>query len=244
MMNSKVILKGWKLPFEDILQGLKDAFPIIIGYFSVALAFGLLVKNSDLYLKDAVLFSAVVFAGASQFMALNMIMEGSTWISIIIATFLINFRHFIMSASLSSRLSQPKRWQIPFIAFGVTDETFSVVMTRKGRLTPVYIMAVSFFSYISWGSGTITGFLLGSIIPDALGDSLGMGLYVLFMALLVPEVKKTPRIVWVALTSGILNTLLSFVPVIGSSWSLVLGVILSALFYTLFSPPSSGVKNE
>lgn len=222
----------------------KDAFPIMLGYFSVAMAFGLLVRSADLYLKDAVLFSTVVFAGASQFMVLNMLINGIPIVSIITATFLVNFRHFIMSASLSSRLIKPHKWQIPFIAFGVTDETFSVVMAREGDLAPVYVMAVSFFSYISWGSGTVAGFLLGTIIPDALGDSLGMGLYVLFMSLLVPEVKKAPKILWVALIAGVLNSVLRFIPFIGSSWSLVLGVILAALIFTFIFPQGTEVSNE
>ncbi len=229
---------------SDIIKGLKDAFPIMLGYFSVAMAFGLLVKSADLYLNDAVLFSTVVFAGASQFMALNMLINGISIVSIITATFLVNFRHFIMSASLSSRLLKPHKWQIPFIAFGVTDETFSVVMAKEGKLSPVYVMAVSFFSYISWGSGTVAGFLLGTIIPDALGDSLGMGLYVLFMSLLVPEIKKVPKILWVALTAGVLNTVLRYVPLIGSSWSLVLGVIISALLFTFLFPTESEISTE
>jgi len=158
-------------------MGLKEAFPIMLGYFSVAMAFGLLVKSADLYLKDAVLFSTVVFAGASQFMALNMLMSGISPLSIVTATFLVNFRHFVMSAALSSRLDKPRKLQIPFLAFGVSDETFSVVMARDGKLSPVYVIAVSFFSYISWGSGTISGFLPGSFIPDALGDSLGSSVY-------------------------------------------------------------------
>jgi len=233
-----------KQTISNILMGLKDAFPIMLGYFSVAMAFGLLVKSADLYLKDSVLFSTVVFAGASQFMALNMLINGISVLSIVTATFLVNFRHFIMSASLSSRLLKPRKWQIPFIAFGVTDETFSVVMAREGVLPPVYVMGVSFFSYISWGSGTAAGFLLGSLIPEALGDSLGMGLYVLFMSLLVPEIKKAPRIIWVALTAGILNTVLSYVPLIGSSWSLVFGVIISALLFTFVFPLGTEVPNE
>ena len=236
--------KSEKQTISNILMGLKDAFPIMLGYFSVAMAFGLLVKSVDLYLKDSVLFSTVVFAGASQFMALNMLINGISVLSIVTATFLVNFRHFIMSASLSSRLLKPRKWQIPFIAFGVTDETFSVVMAREGVLPPVYVMAVSFFSYISWGSGTAAGFLLGSLIPEALGDSLGMGLYVLFMSLLVPEIKKAPRIIWVALTAGILNTVLSYVPLIGSSWSLVFGVIISALLFTFVFPLGTEVPNE
>ncbi len=244
MIESKELKESDKHLIDHILMGLRDAFPIMLGYFSVAMAFGLLVKSADLYLKDAVLFSTVVFAGASQFMVLNMLINGISIVSIVTATFLVNFRHFIMSASLSSRLIKPHKWQIPFIAFGVTDETFSVVMARDGDLAPVYVMAVSFFSYISWGSGTVAGFLLGTIIPDALGDSLGMGLYVLFMSLLVPEIKKAPKILWVALSAGVLNSVLRFIPFIGSSWSLVLGVILSALIFSFILPQGTEVSNE
>ncbi len=136
---------------QNVMMGLKDAFPIMISYFSIAMAFGLMIKNADLLLSDGILFSTVVFAGASQFMALNMLITGSGWISIIAATFLLNFRHFIMSASLGSRLQKPRRWQIPIIAFGVTDETFSVDMAKEGSLPPVYVISVHFFAWASWG---------------------------------------------------------------------------------------------
>ena len=232
MMKSEEKPEVRKKPAADILIGLKDALPIMIGYFSVAMAFGLLVKNAGLYLMDAMLFSTVVFAGASQFMALNMIITGTPWISIVAATFLVNFRHFIMSASIGSRLEKTAGWKIPFIAFGVTDETFSVVMAREGRLPSVYVWVVSFCAYISWGSGTAAGFLLGAFIPDALGSSLGMGLYVLFISLLVPEIKKGRKALWVALTAAALNTIFGYVPFIGSSWSLVSAVIVSALIFT------------
>ncbi|MCK5200451.1 MAG: AzlC family ABC transporter permease [Spirochaetales bacterium] len=220
---------------SNIIIGLKDAFPIMIGYFSVSMAFGLIVKNADLLLSDGILFSTVVFAGASQFMALNMLTTGSGWISIIAATFLLNFRHFIMSASLGSRLQRPRRWQIPIIAFGVTDETFSVDMAREGSLPPVYIMSVHFFAWASWGAGTVSGYVLGSFIPDALGSSLGMGLYVLFMSLLVPEIKKGRKALWVALTAAALNTIFGYVPYIGSNWSLVCAVVASALIFTFLN---------
>ena len=244
MLETEKNNKSEKQTISYIIMGLKDAFPIMLGYFSVAMAFGLLVKSAGLYLKDAVLFSTVVFAGASQFMALNMLMNGISPFSIVAATFLVNFRHFVMSASLSSRLDKPKIWQIPIIAFGVTDETFSVAMTGKGSLPAVYVISVSFFSYISWAGGTASGYLLGSFIPDALGDSLGMGLYVLFMALLVPEIKKHLKVLWIALSSGLLNVILASVSQIGQSWSLVLGVIISSLFFTFLIPQKSELSNE
>ncbi|MDA3938863.1 MAG: AzlC family ABC transporter permease [Spirochaetia bacterium] len=244
MMESQELTKTDKHLIDYIIMGFKDAFPIMLGYFSVAMAFGLLVKSANLYLTDAVMFSTIVFAGASQFMALNMLIAGISPLSIVAATFLVNFRHFIMSASLGSRLVTPRWWQIPFIAFGVTDETFSVVMAREGRLPVGYVFTVSLLSYISWGSGTAAGFLLGTFIPDALGGSLGMGLYVLFMSLLVPEIRKAPQIIWIALTAGILNTALSYVPLIGSSWSLVLGVIISSLIFTFLMPSLQEVVSE
>lgn len=228
----------------NVMMGLKDAFPIMLGYFSISMAFGLLVKNAGLYLMDAMLFSTVVFAGASQFMALNMIITGTPWISIVAATFLVNFRHFIMSASMGSRLEKTAGWKIPFIAFGVTDETFSVVMAREGRLPSVYVWVVSFCAYISWGSGTAAGFLLGAFIPDALGSSLGMGLYVLFISLLVPEIKKGRKALWIALTAAALNTILGYVPFIGRNWSLVSAVVVSSFIFTFVNTFQKGDSYE
>lgn len=237
VIESKKIIEPVESRGSNVIMGLKDAFPIMIGYFSVSMAFGLMVKNADLLLSDGILFSTVVFAGASQFMALNMIISGTPWLSIVAATFLVNFRHFIMSASLGSRLVKPRRWQVPFIAFGVTDETFSVVMVREGRLPSVYVWVVSFCAYISWGSGTAAGFLFGAFIPDALGSSLGMGLYILFMSLLIPEIKKGRKALWVALTAAVLNTIFGYIPFIGSSWSLVCAVVVSALLFTFINNP-------
>ncbi len=244
MIESEKIREPVKSRNSTVMMGLKDAFPIMIGYFSIAMAFGLMVKNADLLLSDGILFSTVVFAGASQFMALNMLTTGAGWISIVAATFLLNFRHFIMSASLGSKLQKTCNWQIPVIAFGVTDETFSVTMAKEGELTPSYVMAVHFFSWASWGAGTASGYVLGFFIPDALGSSLGMGLYVLFMSLLIPEIKKGRKALLVAITAALLNTIFGYVPFIGSNWSLVSAVIVSSLIFTLLNTQEKGVANE
>ncbi len=105
-------------------------------------------------------------------------------------------------------------------------------MAKDGSLQPVYVMSVHFFAWASWGAGTASGYVLGSFIPDALGSSLGMGLYVLFMSLLIPEIKKGRGALWIALTAAALNTIFGYVPFIGSSWSLVSAVIVSALIFT------------
>ncbi len=85
------------------------------------------------------MFSAVVFAGASQFIALNLLMTGMGPGGIILTTLLVNFRHFLMSAYLSTRLRNLARKTYFLLAFGVTDEVFSVLSFRKGNLTPEFI---------------------------------------------------------------------------------------------------------
>src|SRR5665648_872086 len=110
-----------------IRDSFRRATPIVFGYVPVAIAFGILSKTIGLSLLETTLISLIVYSGAAQFMFLNLLIVGVGPIEIIVTTFLINFRHFLMSVSLASKLnSTNKRW-FPLLAFGVTDETFAVV---------------------------------------------------------------------------------------------------------------------
>src|SRR5690554_5485786 len=91
---------------EEIKQGMLSAFPIIVGYLPIAMAFGILSKTTGISLVESFMFSAIVFAGASQFMALNLILVGTGAGEIILTTLLVNFRHFLMSASMTERLKE------------------------------------------------------------------------------------------------------------------------------------------
>ena len=104
-MVSKEVIQMRK---KEMKAGLISAMPMIIGFFPIAMAFGLLAKNTGVNFRDTTLFSAMVFAGASQFMALDLIADGVSVGSIILATFLLNLRNLVMSASLSLRLKDVK----------------------------------------------------------------------------------------------------------------------------------------
>jgi len=116
---------------KEIKRGLVAGFPIFIGYFPIAMAFGLLSKNASISFGDTGFFSIAIFAGASQFMALDLMRLNVSTINIIFATFLINLRHLMMSASLSLNIKDIKKKYLPLIAFGITDETFSVLSFNK-----------------------------------------------------------------------------------------------------------------
>lgn len=212
----------------DIKEGLKSGVPIVIGYIPIAMAFGILAKTEGVSLLDTMLFSVLVFAGASQFMALNLLAVGVGAGEIILATLLMNFRHFLMSASLAAKLEdQRKRW-IPLAAFAVTDETFSVAALRQGTLTLNYLLPMEYAAYGSWLGGTVLGYLLGSALPELVKASMGVALYAMFTAILVPAVRKSKVVTILALGAGILNTVLSYSRIVTSGWSLILTILLVA----------------
>ena len=100
----------------------------------------------------------LVFAGASQFMALNLLASGIGAGEIVLATLLMNFRHFLMSASLSAKIGGRARL-LPVVAFGITDETFAVASSEKGELASDFLIGLESMAYFSWVSGTAVGLL-------------------------------------------------------------------------------------
>lgn len=216
-------------------EGIMSGLPIVFGYFPVAMAFGLLAKTINVSLMDSFLFSSMVFAGASQFMALGLIQGGISSASIILATFLLNLRHLMMSASLSIKLETGinRKW-LPFIAFGVTDETFSVASLKGGQVTSPYLIALQGISYSSWVLGTIAGYLAGSIMPAAVQNSLGIGLYAMFAAILVPEIKKSSNILGLSIGSGALYAIISYLKLFPSSWNLIASIMIASIAGVIF----------
>ncbi len=207
-------------------KGVITGMPIFLGYFPIAIAFGLLAKTQHISLTQTMLFSLLVFAGASQFIALKLIGIGATPYDIGIVTFLVNLRHMLMSASLASKL-EDKRW-IPLISFGITDETFSIASTRKEPITSTYLLGLETISYISWVGGSITGFLIGDVLPKTLGDSMSITLYAMFIAILIPEIKKSFQVLVVSSLGAGMNVVLWFTHMINPGIAIVFSIIFGA----------------
>ncbi|WP_432661876.1 AzlC family ABC transporter permease [Wukongibacter baidiensis] len=211
---------------HELKDGFVAGLPLVIGYVPIGMAFGVLSKTMDVTFIDSILFSAIVFAGASQFMALNLLAMGAGAGEIILTTLLVNLRHILMSASLAARLKDDiKKW-IPFIAFSVTDETFSVASFKEGELTKEFILSLQLISYLAWVGATGLGYIVGSILPEVMKDSMGVGLYAMFVAILIPEAKKSTMVVILACLSGILNTLLKYFLSLSQGWSIIISIVV------------------
>src|SRR5690625_1540605 len=161
MMNG-VAAENKSLPAMQMFQkGLATGFPIMLGYMPIALTYGVLAKQTGLSLFELTMMSAFVYAGASQFMAVNMIAVNATAIEIITATLVLNFRHFVMSLSFMNRLrGVKKKWKVP-LSLGLTDESFAVSSFHpeeaKEKNGVYFYLGIILIAYFSW----ITGSLLG-----------------------------------------------------------------------------------
>ncbi|MEI6157256.1 MAG: AzlC family ABC transporter permease [Atribacterota bacterium] len=213
---------------SQLREGILASLPIFMGYIPVAVTFGLLAKSTGVTLLETFLFSALVFAGASQFMALQLIQMGVSPIQIIAVTFIMNFRHFLMSSYLSTFFPEPNHSLLPFISFGVTDESFAYLATRKEHPGHHFVLGLQYSAYVSWVGGTMIGFLAGAIIPRTLQVSMGLALYALFIAILIPEVKKSVPAAITAITGGLIHSLLTRSKYFSSGWNIIIAILVAA----------------
>lgn len=190
----------------DVQSGVKDALPVALGYIPAALAYGLLAKNAGLGLPLTLALSLFVYAGASQFAAVTMLVAGQGVLSIVALTFILNLRHVLMSTALAARLSERNPLKRALIAFGVTDETFSVASLGSSALSTPYLLSLNATAYTSWFLGSLLGHGVGGILPATLQSSMGIALYAMFIGLLIPSVRRSRTGLMIALLAMGMNT--------------------------------------
>jgi predicted branched-subunit amino acid permease len=212
---------------SEIKNGVLAGLPVLIGYFPIAVTFGLLAKSVNISLFESFCFSAMVFAGASQFVGLNMFHAGIGLGEITLTVFLLNFRHFLMSATLASR-TYFNRFLIPVISFGVTDETFAVAAMKKGDLSGGYMLALNFTAYSGWVTGTVAGYAAGDFLPAGVQASISICLYAMFVAILIPAVKKSFSAGAIAVIAAAVNTLLGYMGILSSGWNIVISIVAAS----------------
>lgn len=214
---------------KDIKKGIAISLPVGIGYISIAIAFGLLARNSGLTLLDTFLFSAMVFAGASQFMAIELIVAGVPTLGIAISVFLINLRLLVMATSLGVKMEKVNKKSIPLIGFLLTDESFSVLSFTKDKISTAYAIFVGLIPYLFWVGFTVIGYLVGDILPEKLKMSLEIGLTAMFIALLIPSVKRNLKGIVISLIAAFTYIIIFYLNIFPTGWDIVVGILFSTL---------------
>lgn len=218
---------------SEFKKGLQSGLSIAIGYFPIALTFGLLSKTTGLTLIETVLMSVIVYAGASQYIALSLITLGTGVFEIILTTFIVNIRHFLMSASLNAMCEDDRTSKKMVYSFGITDETFSVAATNKGTVTTGYLFGLTLIAYLSWVINSGVGYVIGANLPQTLQDSMSVALYAMFIGLLVPSLKKSVKVVLLAALAACFNTIFTVGEWLSTGWAIVVSTLLSAFIIEL-----------
>jgi 4-azaleucine resistance transporter AzlC len=215
-------------PISQFKQGLHGGLSIAIGYMPIAITYGFLAKATGLSLGETLLMSMIVYAGASQYMALDMIAKQMGMFEIIFTTFIVNIRHMLMTASLNEKVVKERSWKKALYAFGITDETFSVAAVQKEKLTTGYIFGLVLIAYSSWVCFSGVGHIIGAGLPDVFQEGMSIALYAMFIGLLVPSMKGSWKVVFLALLAAVFNSFFVLFQLLSSGWAIVCSTLISA----------------
>ena len=218
---------------DEYLAGARAGIPVLLGFIPVGIAYAIMARQAGFDIFETCFMSIAVFAGASQMMAVGMYAQGAGLAAIILATFLLNLRHVIMSTCVMNRMHPaPKAAKIA-AAFGVTDESFAIFSTEKPeRCTLPFFLGLVTVTYLSWNLGTLIGAVTSDFLPTILTASLGIALYAMFIGLLFPGLSGNGRLVLLVLMTAVCNTLLCLV--IPQSWALIVSTLLCAFAGVFF----------
>ncbi|MDR1540202.1 MAG: AzlC family ABC transporter permease [Clostridiales bacterium] len=212
---------------KEFLYGIKRAVPVILGFVPVGIAYAIMARQAGLTAFETVFMSLSVFAGASQIMAVGMYAQGAGLIAMIIATFIINLRHVIMSACVFNKIKGEKTGLRLLAAFGVTDEGFAIFTTEKEeKCSAMYMVGILLVTYLSWFAGSVIGAVASSLLPKIIAASLGIAMYAMFIGLLVPGIRRNLRLGFLVAMTACANS--AFGMFLEPSWSLVVSTLLGA----------------
>lgn len=209
------------LPLDTFSQGVKDCIPTLLGYISIGIAFGVIGITSNLSVLEIFLLSVLVYAGSAQFIFCGLYLAGAPFSVIIITTFIVNLRHFLMSLTVAPHLTQYSA--LRNIGFGtlLTDETFGVAVTKLAKEKTIggnWMDGLNLTAYFTWIASCTLGGVVGKWLPNAESWGLDFALVAMFAALLIinlVDVGKTKLMHYlklIALMALIMYVLLYFLP--------------------------------
>lgn len=177
---------------EIFASGVKDGFPIGLGYFAVAFSLGIAAKNAGLDFFQSALVSLLCNASAGEYAGFTTIAAGAAYIEIAIITLIANARYMLMSCALSQKID-PKMpfFHRFFIAFDITDELFAINVARPGYINPLYTYGAMLIAMPMWSLGTAFGNLAGNLLPLRLVSAFSVALYGMFLAVIIPPSRKS-----------------------------------------------------
>ncbi len=220
-------------------KGLKDGIPICLGYFSVSFAFGIFAVENGLTVFQATILSLVNLTSAGQLAGVPII-TGGTLPELALSQLIINSRYSLMSVSLSQKLSRKVKLKDKLlISYGNTDEIFAVAVSQKGDVGKRYMWGLIMLPVIGWTSGTFIGAVAGNILPAMVTAALGLAIYGMFVAIVVPAAKKEKATAICVAIAIALSCAFKYVPVltkVPTGFTVIICSVIAAVILAVVAP--------
>lgn len=235
--------------FSWYKKGLRDGIPIATGYFAVAFTLGIMAKNAGLNAFEAMLAAATTLASAGGYAGFAAIAAGASYLELAVTELIVNARYLLMSFALSQKLS-PKTSLLHrlLIGFGVTDEIFGISVSVDGSLNPLYTYGAMTVAIPGWASGTFLGVIMGNALPPNIVSALSVGIYGMFIAIIIPPARKSKIILGLVAVSMALSLAFSVIPIINGISSglrvIILTVVISLAAALIFPVNEEEMANE
>lgn len=211
-----------------------------IGYFSVSFGFGAMAVSQGLSILQAFLISATNLTSAGQFAGLTVITAGATLIEMVLTQLVINSRYALMSLALGQRFGpQVGVGSRLAAAFFNTDEVFALGMSRFGKLTTAFFLGAGTVAALGWIGGTALGAIAGSLLPASVRTALGIMLYGMFIAIVVPQARAERSMTVCLALALVFSCLFAWLPwlkTVSAGLSIVICTVAAAAICALAFP--------
>ena len=221
---------------NEFVRGIKRGLPICLGYIPVSFTFGLIAVKMGFTPAQATLISLTNMASAGQFAGIRLIEGGAPYIELIITTFVINLRYFLMSLSLSQKVNP----EMPFykraiMAYCITDEVFALASMEPEDVSFPFFGGLMLTPILGWTSGTLLGAIASNLLSPMLQGCMGIALYCMFIAIIIPPARKSRKVALAVVIAAALSCIFKYVPGIntlstvgGGGWAIITAAILGA----------------
>lgn len=219
-------------------KGVKHGIPIALGYLSVSFSFGILAVSMGLAPLEATVISMTNLTSAGQAAGIGIIAAGNSYFEMALTQIIINLRYGLMGISLSQKLDKtfntPRRL---ITAFGITDEIFAVASAQEGKITARYLYGMILIAFLGWSSGTFLGACAGEILPAAVTNALGLALYGMFLAIIIPPARQSRGVLAAVLLAAVLSVIFRYLlPFVTSGFALILCAAAAAAVCAVLFP--------
>ena len=235
--------KPWAFSRRAFCDGMRDGFPIALGYFAVAFSLGIAARHTGFTPMQGFWVSLLNNASAGEYAAFTLIVAKATYWEVAVITLIANARYLLMSCALAQRFAPGTPfWHRLVIGYDVTDELFGITIARPGHLNPYYTYGAILLAAPGWAVGTALGIMAGNALPLRVVSALSVALYGMFLAIIIPPARKNHIIAGLVALSFALSLACNYLPGISAmsdgTRTILLTVVISAAAAVLFPVPA------